>query len=174
MASKDNIAVIEAYSGKIVSKKTLTGDLEEVVKEEAGRLLKEKWIPTFSDFMVLKETIDVELKLPLTTEQLNLYKKYKLRKTGPDTAVASLPIYIIVYESLKLSEDEYHDRGVAAVTVFGREEDLEQIEDLLVQTTMKPSMEQGEKTSEKLLSEEPIPEEETGRKKKKTGKKKKK
>ncbi len=153
--NKKKIVIINAHSGNIKNKKLVEGDFEEVLKQEAKQLLEKEWIPSFSDFMVLKDSIDIELQLPLTKEQVAFYREYNLRKTGPKTAMASLPIYFIVYESLKISEDKYHDRGVTVVAPYGREEDIQLLEELLKETTKKPSLEEleGPKLDQELLKE---------------------
>ncbi len=155
MPTKESVAVIEAYSGRIVEKRLLYEPLETVVKNEAVRLIRSKWMPEFSDFMIFRDTFDVELRLPLRKEEFEIYKKYRLRKVSSEKAVASIPLYLIVYESLKISEEEYHDRGVAAVTIACNNDVVRQIEELLIETTKKPSEQLIEvKTEEEVVDEE--------------------
>jgi len=156
---KSKIAVVEAYSGKIVDMKIVEGDLEEVVKETATRLLAEKWLPTLSDFVILRDTLDVELKLPLSNEEFSFYKRFNLKKIDANTASASLPLYLIVYESLKISEDEYHDRGIAAISVIYREGDIEELMRLLEESTRAPSLGEEEVGALEELDSEVVEEE---------------
>ena len=154
MPSKESVAVIEAYSGRIVEKRLLYEPLETVVKNEAVRLIRSKWMPEFSDFMIFRDTFDVELRLPLRKEEFEMYKKYRLRKVSSEKAVASIPLYLIVYESLKISEEEYHDRGVAAVTIACNNDVVRQIEELLIETTKKPSEQMISVEAEEAADEE--------------------
>ncbi len=154
LGGSQKIAIVEAYSGRILEKKIVEGDLEQTLKDVASELLNKKWMPTFSDFMVLRDTIEVELGLPLTKDEFNFYRKFQLRKVDAKKASASLPIYLIVYESLKISEDDFHDRGIAAVGVIYRDSDIEGIIELLQESTRKPSLEEIEKKIPDELIEE--------------------
>ncbi len=159
--------IIEAHSGKIRYKNTVETPIEEALKEEATKLIKNDWIPFFSDFMIIRDTVDVELTLPLKKEEYSLYKEYNLRKTGEKTATASIPVFFIVYESLKIGEDKYHDRGVAVVAPYTRKEDESLLEEILEETTRKPSPEEIEETIPEELLEEETQKKTRGRKKKK-------
>ncbi len=153
----ERIAIIEAHSGKIVREEKLMGDLEETVKKVATQLLEEKWMPSFSDFMVLRDVNDIRLSLPLSKEEVDFYKKYELKRIDSNTAQAMLPLFLIVYESLKISEEDYHNRGIAAVSVYYREDELEQIREMLTEVTKKPSLEELEskmKAASELLEED--------------------
>ncbi|MEM1620028.1 MAG: DUF2286 domain-containing protein [Fervidicoccaceae archaeon] len=161
---KTKIAVVEAYSGKVVNKKIIEGEsIEEVVKSVASELLREKWLPKLSDFIVLRDKLDVELELPLSDDEYAFYKRFDLKKINSNLASASLPLYLIVYESLKLSEDEFHDRGVAAVSVVHDEEDLEELIELLEETTKAPTLREEEVEALKELESELIEEEKKSR-----------
>ncbi len=152
----ERIAIIEAHSGKIIREEKLEGDLEETVKKVATQLLEEKWMPSFSDFMVLRDVNDIRLSLPLSKEEVDFYKKYELKRIDSNTAQAMLPLFLIVYESLKISEEDYHNRGIAAVSVYFREDELEQIREMLTEVTKKPSLEELEskmKVASELLEE---------------------
>ena len=150
------ILIIDAYSGKIRRKNVVEGKLEEIVKKEGTDMLKKEWIPFFSDYMIIRDSIDIELKLPLKKEVYEFLKEYNLRKARSDTAIASIPLFFIVYESLKISEEKYHDRGVLVVAPYIREQDEKMLEELLVETTRKPSLGELEETVElEELEEEP-------------------
>lgn len=146
--------VITAHSGKIKKKEVIQGSLEDVVKNVAKDLLMNEWLPTFSDFMILRDSIEIELKAGQDKDVISLYREFGLKRTGKDTLTATLPIYLIVYESLKVSEENYHDRGVAVVAPFIREEDTKVLEELLEETTRKPSPEELAQEEKKLSLEE--------------------
>jgi len=152
---KQRCLVIQAHSGKIKKKEVVEGQLEDIVKEVAKNLLINDWLPTFSDFMILRDSIEIELKVGTDREIIAKYKEHGLKRTGKDTLTSNLPIYLIVYESLKVSEDKYHDRGVAVVAPYIREDDVKILEELLEETTRKPSLEELAKEEEELpLNEE--------------------
>ncbi|HEU97328.1 MAG TPA: DUF2286 domain-containing protein [Fervidicoccus fontis] len=146
--------VITAHSGKIKKKEVVDGQLEDVVKNVARDLLTNEWLPTFSDFMILRDSLEIELKAGQDKEAIPLYKEYGLKRTGKDSLTATIPIYLIVYESLKVSEDNYHDRGVAVVAPFIREADVKVLEELLEETTRKPSLEEISEEEKKIDLEE--------------------
>ncbi|MEM0021854.1 MAG: DUF2286 domain-containing protein [Fervidicoccaceae archaeon] len=153
-SQRQSCIVIQAHSGKIKKKEVLEGQLEDVVKSVAKDLLMNEWLPTFSDFMILRDSIEIELKVGSDKEVIARYRDFGLKRTGKDTIIATLPVYLIVYESLKVSEENYHDRGVAAVAPYIREDDAKILEDLLEETTRKPSLEELAKEEKELELEE--------------------
>lgn len=149
--------VMKAHAGRIKDKRIIEGTFEEIVKEVAKELLMNDWLPSFSDFMVLRDSVEVKIKASSPKDVLSKYREYNLKRTEEkDTLSAQLPVYLIVYESLKITEEDYHDRGVAIVAPYIREEDLELISELLVETTKKPSIEELE---QKIEIDEDIEEE---------------
>jgi len=152
-AQQQKCVVLTAHSGKIKKKEIVEGALEDVVKAVGRDLLTNEWLPTFSDFMILRDSIEVELKVGQDREAISLYKEFGLKRTGKDVLTATLPIFLIVYESLKVSEDNYHDRGVAVVAPYIRDDDVKMLEELLEETTRKPTLKEIEE-GEKLEIEE--------------------
>ncbi|AFH42996.1 DUF2286 domain-containing protein [Fervidicoccus fontis] len=150
--NKQSFIIINAHSGKVKDKKIVEGEFEEVVKNAGKEFLLNEWLPSFSDFMILRDIFEVELKSSLPKEVISKYKEYNLKRKDKDTLVATLPVYLIVYESLKISEDSYHDRGVSVVAPYIREEDAQLLSELLIETTKKPTLEEIEK--EENIAEE--------------------
>ncbi|MCC6009592.1 MAG: DUF2286 domain-containing protein [Desulfurococcales archaeon] len=163
MVNPGQIAVIEANMGKLVSREVVDGDLQEIVKKNAIKYAQEKWEPTFSDFMVMKDEYESRLTIPIPKEITEIVKKnnIQLRREDSNTFVAILPVYYIIYESLKIDEDNYHDRGIVGVALVLSDEDVENLTNILIESTKKPIME--ELKIEELEEEE---EEEKPKKKK--------
>jgi len=166
MVNPGQIVVIEANMGKLVSKDVVDGNLQEIVKKIAIKYAQEKWEPTFSDFMVMKDEYESRLSIPIPKEITEIIKKnnLQLRREDSNTFIAVLPIYYIIYESLKIDEDSYHDRGIVGVALVLSDEDVENLANILVESTKKPSVE--ELKIEELEEEENEEEEEKPKKKK--------
>lgn len=155
MSVTGQIAIIEANMGKLISKELVSGSLEEVVKQIAIKYAQNKWEPTFSDFMVMKDEYESRLTIPIQKEITEIIKKnnIQLRREESNVFVASLPIYYIIYESLKIDEDNYHDRGIVGVALVLSEDDIENLINILLESTKKPSLEEI-KLEEELEEEE--------------------
>lgn len=169
MSNADQVAIIEANMGKLVYKEKVSGNLQEVVKSVALKYLQNKWEPTFSDFMVMKDEYESRLTIPIPKEKTEAIKRnnIQLRREDASTFVANLPIYYIIYESLKIDEDTYHDRGIVGVALILNDEDMENLANILVESTKRPSVE--ELRIEEGIEEEPLEEDEDRPKGKKAG-----
>lgn len=155
MVYSGQIAIIEANMGKIVSKEIRKGNLSEIVKEITISYAKERWEPAFSDFMVMRDEYESRLSVPIPKEISDVIKinNIQLRREDANTFIAKLPIYYIIYESLKIYEDNYHDRGIVCVALLLKEEDMDILSNILIESTKKPSLEEI-KISEELMEDE--------------------
>lgn len=140
MVNPGQIAVVEANAGRVLKVEVVDGDVFNVVKDVVVKYAREKWEPLFSDFMVVKDYYESRLRSPVTREVESVIKRYgiQVKREGPDTLVAALPVYYVVYESIRMDEDDYHDRGIACVALVLGEEDLRSLKELLSESTRRP------------------------------------
>ncbi|RLE50926.1 MAG: DUF2286 domain-containing protein [Candidatus Methanomethylicota archaeon] len=111
--AENKVLVIISERGKASITEEVEGELHEVVKQAARKAL-ELWDLTKSDFIIIRDKYPVELKLPITKEEYELYSKYNLRRSGPGVATFDLPLYIISYDN-EWIENNYKDYKVIVV-----------------------------------------------------------
>ncbi len=74
----------------------LDNELNKVVKLKALSVLENEWDPELGEFNVLRDELELEYPLPLSKEQYEILKNFKMRKEGKVVKV-KLPYYVIVY-----------------------------------------------------------------------------
>ncbi len=111
--TKDKIAVISSEKGKASIIERYEGKLNEIVRNVAKKAL-EIWDLNRSDFIIIRDKYPVEVNLPITKEEYEIYSKYNLRRTSSKTASFELPVYIISYDN-EWAEENYKDYKVLVV-----------------------------------------------------------
>ena len=134
----DKILIVHANEGKLLESKIIEGNLEDIVKEFAKKVL-EKWDPLTSDFVIVRDKYEASVKLPLTKEQYKILSRFNLRRTGEGMASFDIPIYVISYENVWLGDD-YLDKKIYLISVYVNEEIRKELENWAVEATKeKPS-----------------------------------
>jgi len=111
--AEESVLIITSEKGKASVEEEVKGKLHEVVRKAARKAL-ELWDLTKSDFIIIRDKYPVELKLPITKEEYEIYSKYNLRRAGPRVATFDLPVYIISYDNEWIHEN-YKDYRVLVV-----------------------------------------------------------
>ncbi|MEM1537887.1 MAG: DUF2286 domain-containing protein [Candidatus Nezhaarchaeales archaeon] len=129
--------------GKVIVMKAENGGLMEVkvVEEELGKVIKTVvntaltlWDYERSDLVVMKDKYLVEVKLPLTKEQLDLYSKFELRRTSSSTAQYRVPVWVVSYNN-KWTRNGYVDYGVFIVAPYVDEAQFNEMREIAVNAT---------------------------------------
>jgi len=107
--------VILSEGGNAKIYKELDVELEEAVKEVAREAM-ELWDVKKSDFIIIRDNYPMELKLPLTSEEYEVYSKFNMQRTSQRTVIVELPVYVISFDNEWL-DDGYKDNKVFIITV---------------------------------------------------------
>ncbi len=110
---KEKIAVIASENGKAKILEEHEGNISEIVRHIARKAL-EIWDNEKSDFIIIRDRYPVEINLPITKDEYEVYSKYNLRRTSSKTALFELPVYIISYDN-EWREENYKDYKVLIV-----------------------------------------------------------
>jgi len=107
--------VILSEGGNAKIYKELDVELEEAVKEVAREAM-ELWDVKKSDFIIIRDNYPMELKLPLTSEEYEVYSKFNMQRTSQRTVIVELPVYVISFDN-EWFDDGYKDNKVFIITV---------------------------------------------------------
>jgi len=109
------ILIIRSEDGEVKEQRIIEGTLDKSLKDTVIKAL-ELWNPQKSDLVVVKHKHEVNVNLPITKEQYELYSQFNLKRFG-DRAVFELPIYIISFEN-EWVEDQIRDSKVFVVAPY--------------------------------------------------------
>jgi len=109
------ILVVRAEYGKIVETYVKEGELVQVLKETVMRTLN-LWNPEKSDLIVMKHSQDINVKIPITPQQFECYKRFNLRRAG-NVAIFTIPVYVISFEN-EWSGESLRDTKVFIVAPY--------------------------------------------------------
>lgn len=107
--------IILSEEGNVSIYREIESNLEEAVKEAAKEAM-EKWNIKSSDFIIIRDVYPMEIQLPLSSEEYNVYSKFKIERTQQKTVIVELPVYIISFDNEWL-EEGYKDHKVFIVTI---------------------------------------------------------
>jgi hypothetical protein len=136
--------VILSENGNVKIYKEMDLDLDKAVKEMAKEAM-ELWDSGKSDFIIIRDSYPMEIKLPLTNEEYEVYSKLSIQRTQQKTVIVELPIYVISFDN-EWFDDEYKDNRVFVVTIGApfREEAKKEIMDWCSEMTSKEAEEEEE------------------------------
>ncbi len=117
------VLVLRSEKGRITEKEIIEGDLVEVVRSVAKKALEE-WDPSSSDFIALKDLKEVELKLPLKPEVVDLLREYGSLARAGDKAVGQIPVFTISFDNMMLGEDKIIENKIYLIAPY-LSEDIE-------------------------------------------------
>ena len=108
--------VVRAEKGKGAFYRVDNRDLYVVLKSVAMDALKE-WKPEEgSEFIVMSDTLNIKLDLPLEAGLFEIVRDLGLRKEG-NKAVFDLPVYVVSFDNKWIDTDKYVDNKIYVVTV---------------------------------------------------------
>ena len=108
--------VVRAERGKGAFYRVDNRDLYVVLKSVAMEALKE-WRPEEgSEFIIMSDTLNIKLDLPLEAGLFEVVRDLGLRKEG-NKAVFDLPVYVVSFDNKWIDTDRYVDNKIYVVTV---------------------------------------------------------
>ncbi|MEB3774595.1 MAG: DUF2286 domain-containing protein [Desulfurococcales archaeon] len=128
------ITVIRGEYGKVTESRIVDSELEDVVKEVARSALNE-WSPNESDFIVIKDLREIDLKLPLKPEIVDVLRKYGTLSRAGDKAIAVIPVFTISFDNKMISEDKYIENKVYIIAPYINDEVNTLLESLAAEIT---------------------------------------
>ncbi len=129
------ILVIRSEKGRIVESKIVEGELQEIVRKITLKALEE-WNLEKSDFIIIKETREIEAQ-SVNLETIEALKKYEDLKIEKDRI--QMPIYTISFDSTMIEENNYIENKIYLITLYVNEEtkNLLEIEAVEITTPVK-------------------------------------
>ncbi|MFP3163259.1 DUF2286 domain-containing protein [Acidianus sp.] len=109
------VIILKSENGKITSEKITEGDLAEVVRNTAIEALKE-WNELTSDFIIMKDSQEAKLPLPLKPDVYEAVKNFLAGKEK-SAAILKIPIFIISYDNI-WQEENFQDKRVYVVSYY--------------------------------------------------------
>lgn len=109
------VIILKSENGKITSEKLVEGEIGKVVREVAMKALEE-WNESTSDFIIMKDSQEAKLKLPLKP---NVYEEVKNFLAGKEKgeAILRIPVYIISYDNV-WKEEDFQDKRVYVISYY--------------------------------------------------------
>jgi Uncharacterized protein conserved in archaea len=138
------VAVMRAELGEIKEKNLVEGDFNKVLKDVVVKALG-LWDPQKSDLIIMKHRQEINVKLPISKEQYELYSQYNLRRKG-DYATFEIPVYLISFEN-EWVDDSIFDSKVFVVAPYIDDYCTEKVEELAKSITT-PEKEEKEEIEE--------------------------
>ncbi|CCC80844.1 DUF2286 domain-containing protein [Thermoproteus tenax] len=113
--------VAKISQGKIVEKRIVEGKVYDAVKREGAALLN-KWNPTSSDFIILRDYVTLSYKAPITKELLEKIREFSPKRIG-DKIEVTVPVFEVVYNSTWTGDNMKIDDAVVVAPHIDDESD---------------------------------------------------
>ncbi|BAA80820.2 hypothetical protein APE_1817.1 [Aeropyrum pernix K1] len=108
------VAVIRAEHGRVEESLVFEARLEEVVKDMARHALEE-WDPGSSDFLVIRDDIEVTVVGDVEEDVLKeLEAQGRVEGEGGETRVL-VPIYYISFDNEMIDDENYIDKRILVI-----------------------------------------------------------
>jgi len=133
------ILILRVENGEVKEKSVVEGDMHSVLKNTVVKAL-DYWDPTKSDLVVMRHSHEIQVQLPLTKEQYELYSRFNLRRLG-DRAAFTIPLYIVSYEN-EWRGEELVDTKIFVVSPYIDERVEEEVTRLAMTITSYESEEE--------------------------------
>ncbi len=147
--TREECVIVYIEGNKISKTERVKGDLVQIVKTYAKKLIDE-WDAEVSDFIILRDSYTVTLKIPLKPEVADIAKKYGARRVG-NQAEVTIPVYEISCSN-RWVEDSFQADNFIIIFPYISDEVTEQIANAVIRSlTTKESEEAG---SEEEFEEE--------------------
>jgi len=112
------VLVIRSEDGAVTESRIVEGEFFDVVKQVAGEAYQE-WTPESSDFIVMRDYIEVEVDLPLDPALFDFLREYgELARSGKDKASIVFPFFTISFDNRMIDQENFIDRKVYVVAPY--------------------------------------------------------
>ncbi len=115
------VLVIRAEMGRITESRIVEGELYEVLKNYVSIALSE-WDPGVSDFVVIREDLNVEVESALNQEILESLRTYGSLKESEGVLEARIPVYTISFDNRSLGEEMYVENKIYVISLYINED----------------------------------------------------
>lgn len=105
--------IIRSKEGNIVSKTTNPAEIKDAIRKIVAETVS-NWSPEKSDFIVIKDNTPIQIKLPISNAQYEMYSKFEMQRGTGGSVIINLPIYIISFDN-EWQEEAYVDKEVLVV-----------------------------------------------------------
>jgi hypothetical protein len=89
--------VARISGGKVAEKAVEEAKVFEAVKRKGAELLQ-RWNPTLSDFIILRDFVTLSFPAPITKELLEKIREFSPKRVG-DKIEVTVPVFEVVYNS---------------------------------------------------------------------------
>ncbi|WP_338600654.1 DUF2286 domain-containing protein [Sulfolobus tengchongensis] len=142
------VLVIKSENGKVTSEKIAEGEISKVLRDVAKEALEE-WNEMTSDFIIMRDTQEVRIPLPLKPDVYEAIKTFLVGKDKKE-AIAKIPVYIISYEN-EWKESDFQDKKIYVISYYINDEIKK---DVLADAAQMTSEQKQEEAEEEDLEEE--------------------
>ncbi|MEB2793660.1 MAG: DUF2286 domain-containing protein [Caldisphaeraceae archaeon] len=132
------LIVIRSEKGNISYSDIVEGELSQTVKRISEEVIKE-WDPELSDFIVLKDTREVDLPLPLKPELVDMLRRIGSLGRKSTKAVVKFPIYTISFENMMIDEDKYIENKIYLIAPYINDDIKAELESEAMEITSQKS-----------------------------------
>ncbi|MCE4616650.1 MAG: DUF2286 domain-containing protein [Aeropyrum sp.] len=132
------VAVIRAEEGRIEESLVFEARLEETVKDIARHAMEE-WNPAKSDFIVIKDNLEVTIAGEPVEEVITQLEEQGRIVRSESGIKALIPIYYISFDTEMVDEDNYADKKIYLIAPLVYEGLKEELESHAAQLTSPPS-----------------------------------
>lgn len=127
----EECVIVRIEQGKVVDKEVVKGEIKDVVRNFAKKLLDE-WDVETSDFIVLRDNYTISLKVPISKEIFEKLRKYNIRRVG-DKAEAIIPIYEITYSN-RWTEETFQTDKFIVILPYINDKITDEVINAVIQT----------------------------------------
>ncbi len=128
---REECVIVHIEGNKISKTEKVNGDLIQIVKTYAKKLIDE-WDAETSDFIILRDSYTISLKIPLKPEVADIAKKYGARRVG-NHAEITIPVYEISCSN-RWVEDSFQADNFIVIFPYIDDEVTQQIANTIIQS----------------------------------------
>ncbi len=117
--AKLKVLVVRSEEGAVTESRIVEGEFFEVVKQVASEAFRE-WDPSTSDFIVMRDYIQVEVSLPLDPGLFDFLRDYGQLARGQGGKEASIifPFFTISFDNEMIDEENFVDKKIYIVAPY--------------------------------------------------------
>jgi hypothetical protein len=119
--SEVKVLVVRAEMGRVVESRVLEGEFYEVVKKYVS-IASSEWDPEVSDFVVVRDDLNVDVEGSLEREVLEYLRSYGSLEESEGALRVRLPVYTISFDNRFVGEDSYVENKVYIIAPYVNED----------------------------------------------------
>ena len=115
------VLVVRAEKGKVIMSEVIEGELYDVIKKYVS-IASSEWDPRVSDFVVVREDLNVDVEGSLEEEILEYLRSYGSLEEGEGVLKVRVPVYTISFDNRFMGEDLYIENKVYIIAPYVNED----------------------------------------------------